>query len=104
MRNHMPAATALDSAASRFTRMAIVGAIGSRVNTRPMSTKKGFPGGCGMPIVYAAAIYSLVSHMAVSGESVSTYNANTSPAAMAAAAYEGRESSSGWTLFVAMGL
>ena len=49
MRNHIPALTALESAARRFTRIAIVGAMGNNVNTRPSSTKNGFPGGCGMP-------------------------------------------------------
>src|ERR1017187_9427320 len=90
IRNHDPAATELDNAARTFTRIAIVGAIGSSVKTRPSSTKNGFPGGCGMPSVYAAAMYSLVSHIAVSGESVRTYNASTSPELIAAAAYEGR--------------
>src|ERR1035437_8926962 len=90
IRNHIPAATELDSAASTFTRIAMVGAIGSSVKTRPSSTKNGFPGGCGMPSVYAAAMYSLVSHIAVSGASVRAYSANTSPALTAAAAYEGR--------------
>ena len=69
-RNHMPAATALESAARMFTRAAMLGAIGSKVNTRPRSTNIGLPGGCGMPSVYAAAMYSLVSHIAVSGDSV----------------------------------
>ncbi len=66
----MPALTALESAARRFTRMATFGAIGRIDATRPMSTKNGFPGGCGSPIVYAAAMYSLVSHIAESGERV----------------------------------
>ena len=70
IRNHIAAATALESAARMFTRMAMVGAMGSSVNTRPSSTKNGLPGGCGMPSVYAAVMYSLVSHIAVSGESV----------------------------------
>ncbi len=66
----MPALTALESAASRLMRIATEGAMGSTANTRPMSTKNGLPGGCGSPRVYAAAMYSLVSHIAVSGESV----------------------------------
>ena len=86
----MPAATALESAARMFTRAAMVGAMGSSVNTRPIKTNIGLPGGCGIPSVYAAAMYSLVSHIAVSGESVRMYSTNTSPAAIAAATYEGR--------------
>src|SRR5688500_19808646 len=70
MRNHIPADTALETAASTLTRAAIVGATGSSVKNFPMSTKNGFPGGCGSPIVYAAAMYSLVSHIAVDGASV----------------------------------
>ena len=50
-RNHIPALTALDTAASRLMRIAMVGAIGRIVATRPMSTKSGFPGGCGRPKV-----------------------------------------------------
>src|SRR5262249_19592842 len=61
-RNHTPAATALHTAASTFTRAATLPAIGSTENTRPMMTKNGLPGGCGRPNVYAAAMYSLVSH------------------------------------------
>ena len=44
--------------------------IGSTANVRPSSTKKGFPGGCGRPNTYAAEMYSLVSHIAVEGASV----------------------------------
>ena len=51
-RNQTPAAIALQSAASRFTRSAtVVSGIGSRAATLPTSTKSGFPGGCGMPSV-----------------------------------------------------
>jgi hypothetical protein len=63
--------------------------MGSIAKKRPSKTKKGFPGGCGRPKVYAAAMYSLVSHIAVDGESVSRYNTKTSPDAIAAARYEG---------------
>ena len=51
IRNHIPADTALDSAASTLMRMATVGAIGRIAATRPMSTKNGLPGGCGSPSV-----------------------------------------------------
>jgi hypothetical protein len=37
-------------------------------------TNSGFPGGWGSPKVYAAAMYSLVSHIAVEGERVIRYN------------------------------
>ena len=43
---------------------------GSMENTRPIRTKNGLPGGCGRPTTYAAAMYSLVSHIAVDGPSV----------------------------------
>src|SRR5688572_20453345 len=70
IRNHMAAETALEIAARMFTRIARFGAIGRSVNTFPMSTKNGLPGGCGMPRTWAAAMYSLVSHIAVEGPSV----------------------------------
>ena len=49
----------------------LIGAMGRIEKTRPRSTKKGFPGGCGSPRTYAAAMYSLVSHIAVDGPMVS---------------------------------
>ena len=55
-----------------------------------MRTKSGLPGGCGMPSVYAAVMYSLVSHIAVVGASVRRYSTRTSAPASAAAPYEGR--------------
>src|SRR5689334_16799959 len=69
-RNQNAAEAALVLAASRLIRCATVGAMGSKVKTRPRSTKNGLPGGWGKPRVYAAAMYSLVSHMAVVGASV----------------------------------
>jgi hypothetical protein len=51
MRNHIPAETALQIAASRLMRSATVGAIGRMANTRPISTNSGLPGGCGSPRV-----------------------------------------------------
>jgi hypothetical protein len=83
-RNHIPAATALDSAARTLIRAATLPATGKIENTRPTITNNGLPGGCGRPNVYAAAMYSLVSHMAVDGAIVSTYNTSTNPATPAA--------------------
>src|SRR5437764_5442162 len=74
MRNHMPAETALQIAARMLILTATELAIGRIENTRPMMTKSGYPEGWGMPSVYAAAMYSLVSHMAVDGASVIRYN------------------------------
>src|SRR5690242_715237 len=91
-RNQKPADAALQIAAKRFTRAATFGAIGSNENTRPTITKNGLPGGCGSPKVYAAAMYSLVSHMAVDGAMVRTYSANTMIDAIAATPYEGESS------------
>ena len=90
IRNHNPADTALDSAASTLMRMATVGAIGRIAKTRPINTKNGLPGGCGMPRTYAAAMYSLVSHMDVVGASVTRYRRNTNSPARPAARYDGR--------------
>src|SRR5687768_4871278 len=90
IRNHIPADTALDTAARMLTRAATDGAIGRREKKRPISTKNGFPGGCGSPMVYAAAMYSLVSHMAVDGASVITYSRSTMAEAIPAATYDGR--------------
>src|SRR3954466_2549799 len=84
-RNHIPAATALHSAANTLTRAATLPAIGSTANNRPTMTKNGFPGGCGSPNVYAAVMYSLVSHIAVDGAMVTRYIASTTAAAIAAA-------------------
>src|SRR5688572_22420068 len=63
-RNHTAAATALEIAASTLMRMATLGAIGRIEKNRPTMTNSGLPGGCGMPKVYAAAMYSLASHIA----------------------------------------
>jgi hypothetical protein len=67
----MAAVAALVTAARMLIRIATLGAMGRSAKTRPSSTKSGFPGGCGSPTTYAAAMYSLVSHMAVEGASVS---------------------------------
>ena len=63
---------------------------GMMEKTRPMSTNSGLPGGCGKPRVYAAAMYSLVSHIAVLGASVSAYRTKMPSAVSAAARYDGR--------------
>jgi hypothetical protein len=90
IRNQAAAESAEQSAASTFTRCATVGAMGRWVKTLPSSTKNGLPGGCGIPSTYAAAMYSLASHIAVDGARVSRYSPNTTAAAMPAARYEGR--------------
>ena len=61
----MPADTALQSAARMLMRAATEPAMGRIEKTRPMRTNSGLPGGWGRPSVYAAAMYSLVSHIAV---------------------------------------
>src|SRR4051812_40652322 len=71
-RNQSPADTALQIAASRLIRAAMFGAMGSNENACPTMTKNGLPGGCGNPNEYAAAMYSLVSHIAVDGAIVAT--------------------------------
>ena len=71
IRNHIPAETALQIAANTLMRVATLGPkIGMIENTRPIRTNSGLPGGWGSPSVYAAAIYSLVSHIAVDGARV----------------------------------
>ena len=71
-RAQLLACTALETAARTLTRAAIVPPIGSSVKNFPIRTKNGFPGGCGSPRMYAAAMYSLVSHIAVEGARVAT--------------------------------
>ena len=66
-RNQSAAAPALDTAASTLIRAATFDAIGKSEKRWPSMTKNGLPGGCGRPKVYAAAMYSLVSHIAVDG-------------------------------------
>src|SRR5580704_5402448 len=94
-KNQMPADRALVSAAITLTRWATVGAMGRIANMWPRITKNGLPGGCGMPSTFAAVRYSLVSHIAVLGSSVTTYKTNTAHAAIAAAPYEGRSFDAG---------
>src|SRR6185369_8456868 len=87
-RNQIAADTALHTAASRLTRTA-TDPSGTSDATRPSNTNSGLPGGCGMPSVYAAVMYSLASHMAVVGASVATYSANTPSPTSAAMPYDG---------------
>ena len=70
MRNQSPAERALASAAMMLIRAAYETGIGSEANAWPSSTKNGFPGGCGMPRTFTAAMYSPVSHIATDGASV----------------------------------
>src|SRR5262249_15130962 len=90
MRNQQPAAAALEIAASTLIRDPTVGPIGSSETARPTITNSGLPGGCGRPKVYAAAMYSLVSHIAVDGASVRRYSPSTHAATIPAARYGGR--------------
>src|SRR3954469_2069637 len=89
MRNHKPAASALQSAAMMLIRAAYDTGIGSDANAWPSSTKNGLPGGCGIPRTLTAAMYSPVSHIATDGARVIRYRMNTSVAAIAAGIYEG---------------
>src|SRR5215510_3594693 len=93
-RNQTPAAIALQIAANTLILAATDPATGNNENTRPMMTKKGFPGGCGRPNVYAAAMYSLVSHMAVDGAIVTRYSTRITNDAIAATPYDGRSAGS----------
>src|SRR5688572_14732037 len=85
MRNHIPAEIALVSAARMLILCATVGAIGRMAKKRPRIMNRGLPGGCGSPITYAAAMYSLASHIAVEGDSVRIYRIITAVAVAAAA-------------------
>src|SRR5919112_2529016 len=69
-RNHRPAEAALVTAAKRLIRTAYEAASGIRPNTWARMTKRGLPGGCGMPSTLAAAMYSEVSQNAVVGARV----------------------------------
>src|SRR5690348_10662461 len=90
MRNHIPADTALQIAARMLMRTATVDAIGRIENTRPRITNSGLPGGWGSPRVYAAAMYSLVSHIAVEGDRVTRYSTRAPSETPRAARYDGR--------------
>src|SRR5690349_19286756 len=90
IRNHIAADPALHTAASTLIRIATLGAMGRIEKTRPIRTNSGLPGGWGRPRVYAAEMYSLVSHIAVEGDSVKRYRMKTASAAMPAARYDGR--------------
>jgi hypothetical protein len=71
-------------------RTAMLEAIGRMEKTRPMITNNGLPGGWGSPSVYAAAMYSLVSHIAVDGASVTRYRTSVTSETTSAARYDGR--------------
>ena len=81
----MPADAALQIAARMLIRTATVDAIGRIENVRPRITNSGLPGGWGRPNVYAAAMYSLVSHIAVEGDRVIRYS-TSAPSETASAA------------------
>src|SRR5690242_7563791 len=66
-RNHSPDERALVTAANRLIRTAYDDDRGKRPNVCASITKSGFPGGCGIPITLAAAMYSEVSQNAVVG-------------------------------------
>ena len=86
-RNQSPCVAALMKALNRLIRMATESPRGARSSDHAFArtTKSGFPGGWGMPMMCPVAMYSLVSQNAVVGASVTTYSRNTAPAAMAAA-------------------
>ncbi len=67
-------AAALVTAAKRLIRTATDRPVGARrrLQTFATTTKKGFPGGWGMPRMWAVAMYSLVSQKAVVGARVTT--------------------------------
>src|SRR5216117_1163534 len=94
-RNQQPAETALVTAANRLIRCAYPATSGSSPNTCAISTNSGFPGGCGMPSVYAAAMYSEVSQNCVVGARVRTYRINAPRETQAAIMYGGFTASEG---------
>ena len=85
IRNQTPAESALAIADMRFIRSAGVGAIGRSENVRPSMTNNGLPGGCGVPKVNAAAMYSPASQNATVGASVIAYSANMATVTIPAA-------------------
>ena len=70
IRNQRAAEAALVNAAKRLIRLAYSPASGSNPQVCARITKSGFPGGCGMPSTFAAAMYSEVSQNAVVGARV----------------------------------
>src|SRR5260221_9301827 len=93
IRNQHPADTALVAAANRLMRCAYPAAQGIRPHTCAARTKNGLPGGCGMPSVYAAAMYSDVSQNCVVGARVTTYSTRAPTNTAAAIQYGGRSGS-----------
>ena len=73
-RNQNTAAAAETVALSRLVRVATSSPVHPvrSSHTFPSSTKKGFPGGCGIPMMCAVAMYSDVSQKAVEGPRVNT--------------------------------
>ena len=76
-------AAALLAAANRLILTATESPVGARrrLHTFARTMKNGFPGGCGIPSVWAVAIYSLASQKAVVGASVKAYSRNAPSAA-----------------------
>ena len=71
-RNQSAWAPALMKALKRFTRTATESPSGASRSDQALAstTKSGFPGGWGIPRMWAVAMYSLVSQNAVVGASV----------------------------------
>ncbi len=89
IRNQHAADTALVTAASRLMRCAYPAAQGTSPHTCATRTKNGLPGGCGIPSVYAAVMYSDVSQNCVVGASVTTYSTSAARNTAAAIQYGG---------------
>ena len=66
-------------AENRLIRVATESPRGARKSShvRAISTKRGFPGGWGIPRMCPVAMYSLVSQKAVVGDSVTVYRRPT---------------------------
>jgi hypothetical protein len=71
-RKKKPVASADVVAARTLMRTATGSPVSSRrrIQTLPTTTKSGFPGGCGIPMMNAVAMYSLVSQNQVVGARV----------------------------------
>jgi hypothetical protein len=85
-RNQKAAAPAPITAEKRFTLTAVESPVGasSSSQAREKTTKSGFPGGWGMPMMWVVAMYSLASQNAVVGARVTAYSAKTATPASAA--------------------
>ncbi len=73
-KNQKPAAAAEVVAASRLIRAATLRPVQPRSSSqaRPTTTNSGLPGGCGIPRMWAVAMYSEVSQKEVVGARVKT--------------------------------